>query len=179
LDPEVLALPQRLARYPDAELNRALYRWLAALASQLDPEQGWLQGNLAATRRVLATFPGLAASWEQLRAAELALRRPAPESAAEAQLRAALLSGEAEGELDPVLLAPLWCWLRPMPAGTPVAQALEPEADRPRAPANPGAAPPRAAPGRAAGQPRAPAAGRQDRVAEDLCRPLPDRPRAG
>ncbi|MFO1252173.1 MAG: VWA domain-containing protein [Inhella sp.] len=129
LDPEVLALPERLARYPEQALNRALYRWLAALASQLDPNAGWLQGNLAATRRVLHTFPGLAGTWEQLRAAELALRRPEPESAAEAQLRAALLSGEAQGELDPAQLAPLWCWLRPMPAGTPVAQALEPETD--------------------------------------------------
>ena len=37
LEPEVLSLPPRLAVFPDAALNRALYLWLAAQAACLTP----------------------------------------------------------------------------------------------------------------------------------------------
>ena len=129
LDPEVLALPARLACFPSRTLNRDLFLWLAALAAHFEPGAGWLQGNLAASRQALATFPGLQARFERLRAAELALRADQPDSGDEARLRRALQTGAAEGELDPRGLAPLWIWLLPVPGGSGAAPLDDPAAD--------------------------------------------------
>jgi len=102
---------------------------LAALAAHFEPGAGWLQGNLAASRQALATFPGLQARFERLRAAELALRADQPDSGDEARLRRALQTGAAEGELDPRGLAPLWIWLLPVPGGSGAAPLDDPAAD--------------------------------------------------
>ncbi|MCK6423688.1 MAG: VWA domain-containing protein [Burkholderiaceae bacterium] len=95
LEAETLALPARIAVFPDAELNRALYLWLAALAaSQAEqaeqdeqsgpdtaapPSRGWIAANLRASERALQRFPGLRARHARLVEAQLALR-PDPHS---------------------------------------------------------------------------------------------------
>jgi len=82
-----LALPDAIAVFAEAELNHALYFWLAAYFAVLEPpvarEADPLRADLAglirartATRAVLAAFPGLAASHARL-AAALAASRPA------------------------------------------------------------------------------------------------------
>jgi len=89
LEPETLALPARIAVFPQAELNRALYLWLAALAASRSddpgfegsdgdgfdtPTTGWIGLNLRATRRALQRFPGLRSRHARLVEAQLALR---------------------------------------------------------------------------------------------------------
>lgn len=130
LHSDLLALPPTVAVFADKALNRSLYLWLAALASQwgtANPPQGsgWLGHNLAAARATLATFPGLAGPYAQLRQAQLTLR-PAlatlrgPAAEAEGWVQRAL-----RGELDdllpsgplwpaglsPAAVAPVWLWL--------------------------------------------------------------------
>jgi nitric oxide reductase NorD protein len=136
LEPEVLALPPRIAVHADAALNRALYLWLAALAAHIAPTGDWIADNRRATQRALATFPGLAGRYRQLLAAECALR-PDPSGlrgrAAEAEhmVRRALKDRESDTAADvrPEEVAPVWLWLdtaaatvapaacRPDPAG--------------------------------------------------------------
>lgn len=144
---DLLALPPSVAVFPDKALNRSLYLWLAALASQWNSAAplhgcGWMGHNLAAVRATLATFPGLASMYAQLRQAQLALR-PAPGRlrgpAAEAEawvqraLRGEFDQGLAPGallppSLTPTEVAPVWLWLES--CGTS-------DADAPRRPAQP------------------------------------------
>ncbi|HNB45279.1 MAG TPA: VWA domain-containing protein, partial [Burkholderiaceae bacterium] len=56
LEPEALALPARIAVFPEAALNRSLYLWLAALAAcggHGQPGDGWIGTNRRATRSTL------------------------------------------------------------------------------------------------------------------------------
>lgn len=130
LESDVLALPPTLAVFDDIALNRALYLWLAALASVIDGNGDnngdhngdgsgdWIGSNLLATRVALHAFPGLRERHAQLVEAQLALRPDlstlrGPAAAAEAQVQRAL-RGERLHEgpaLRPQDVAPVWLWL--------------------------------------------------------------------
>lgn len=125
---DLLALPPTVAVFPEKALNRSLYLWLAALASQWSAVaahhgDSWLSRNVAAARATLATFPGLATAYAQLLQAQLALR-PSPGTlrgaAAEAEARVQrALRGEWDQGLGTLLppgltpadVAPVWLWL--------------------------------------------------------------------
>lgn len=102
-DGERLRLPAVLDTFPSADLNRAAYLWLAALAAKVEiPEaEDALAADLAqiaameaATARVLETAPGLAAIYGRLAAHLLASRETHAafgiEASVEARVRAAL-----------------------------------------------------------------------------------------
>lgn len=88
-DADSLRLPAQLAVFPETELNRELYRWLALLAAHSQPMRHWAQDNQAWTCAVLERFPLLRPRYRRLVEALLSLR-PDPE---------ALPHGEAELEL--------------------------------------------------------------------------------
>lgn len=106
LSETALRLPDRIAFFPDRDLNRDLYIWLAAFfanAAAASREADPLRGDLAALRavavttgRVLADFPGLRGRYRRLAAALLAQRPPRDLPPVEAKVEAivqALLSG--------------------------------------------------------------------------------------
>lgn len=122
-DGETLCLPDALALYPERALNRDLYLWLAALAAQpADESLPWFTRSQQATRALVQRWPGLAARYRRLVAAELA-RRPGPdrlpddEAAQERAIRAALQSPGAIEALPAARRAPLpvMLWLHPEP----------------------------------------------------------------
>lgn len=127
---DLLALPPTVAVFADKALNRSLYLWLAALASQWGTVaahhgDSWLSHNVAAARATLATFPGLATAYAQLRQAQLALRPSpgalrGPAAEAEAWVQRALQGEWNHGfpndvawpkGLTPTNVAPVWLWL--------------------------------------------------------------------
>ncbi|WP_293810568.1 VWA domain-containing protein [uncultured Bosea sp.] len=132
--PDSLQLPAEIALFPQPQLNRDLYVWLAACmaampprpVTETDPLQRDLAQIAAAQRlvaRVLVTFPGLDPVYRRLADALLTSRRreglPATEARVEALIRA-LLAGDnvdiaAEDRLAkapagylPALGVPLW-----------------------------------------------------------------------
>ena len=134
-DAETLRLPGRLAHFPDRELNRQLYLWLAALASIDPPPAGdWLQVNAAATATLLARYPGLRARYRRLMDAHLRQRLPAArgapdEAARERAIRQALRDPAAVSgplPLAPAAPAPVPLWLHPDP---PVLASTGPAVD--------------------------------------------------
>ena len=75
LDAQTLALPPVLAVFPDVQLNRDLYLWLAAQgACHVATPAGWLADNVAATQRALQRFPSLRTRYARLVQAHLAQR---------------------------------------------------------------------------------------------------------
>ncbi|SDO34966.1 nitric oxide reductase activation protein NorD [Pseudomonas jinjuensis] len=76
---DCLRLPERLAVYPEAGLNRELYRWLALLAAGADGISHWGRDNQRWTARLLADYPALRPRYRQLVEAHIALR-PAMDS---------------------------------------------------------------------------------------------------
>ncbi|MCO5089998.1 VWA domain-containing protein [Bosea sp. (in: a-proteobacteria)] len=151
--PDSLQLPARIALFPEAELNRALYVWLAACMAAMparplaeaDPLRRDLALIDAAQRlvtKVLGAFPGLACIYRRLAEALLAGRRreglPATEAKVEALIRA-LLAGEtielaATGWPDkappgylPALGVPLW----PLASAAPPARTRRRDEDQP------------------------------------------------
>lgn len=123
-DDDSLRLPAQLAWFPEPELNRQLYLWLAALAARSPACTGdWLQRNAAATASLLNAYPGLRSRYSRLLAAHLqqrpdAQRLPADEAQQERLIRAALLDPESVVRpLPPAKVAaqavPLW--LHPQP----------------------------------------------------------------
>lgn len=114
LDGEALTLPERIALFPDARLNMALYEWLAAFFAHAEPLESRptdpLQADLAAilaardaTRRALARFPGLAPLHAGLAAALSAIRPARRLPAAEAELEAAITALLADPFHNPPL----------------------------------------------------------------------------
>ncbi|SLN65233.1 von Willebrand factor type A domain protein [Roseovarius albus] len=99
-DSEKLLLPPDIAIFPDADLNRATYLWLAASAALSDPREipedpllaDWtqVQINSKAAESVYARCPGLRHSYEKMRIATFNARpdvkRPAPEADLEAAI---------------------------------------------------------------------------------------------
>jgi nitric oxide reductase NorD protein len=115
-----LDLPPRIDLFPSRDLNRALYRWLAAW-SAFAPEPGQrfadpLRSDLMALREAvegaratLAACPGLAADHAALKRACLELRPkrrlPPVEAALEAAIVALMSDQPAEGEAQRLLAA--------------------------------------------------------------------------
>lgn len=145
LDAQSLALPPVLAVFDDAALNRELYLWLAALSaamSRTDPSgQAWLVANHAATQRVLADWPGLAARYPRLLAAQLA-QRPDPagltreQARCEAAVRTVLLGHRPAADWADIAahdVAPVWLWLsvQASPDGAPAMQRPQDAAPAP------------------------------------------------
>lgn len=73
-DASSLRLPPHLAVYPDIELNRELYRWLALLAAQAGEMRHWSRDNQRWTLALLQRFPALRPRYLRLVEAHLALR---------------------------------------------------------------------------------------------------------
>lgn len=75
---DTLNLPERIDTFPQADLNRDLYLWLATLAAFAgDEADGWRR-NVLATRRVLAALPGWQARYARMVEAALPLRTLPP-----------------------------------------------------------------------------------------------------
>jgi nitric oxide reductase NorD protein len=151
--PDSLQLPAQIALFPEAELNRELYVWLAACMAAMparplaetDPLRRDLALIAAAQRlvaQVLDAFPGLVPVYRRLAEALLAGRRreglPATEAKVEALIRA-LLAGETidiaavdwpaktpAGYL-PALSVPLW----PLANAAPPARTRRRDEDQP------------------------------------------------
>jgi nitric oxide reductase NorD protein len=180
-DDSVLALPARLAVFGDAALNRELYLWLALQAAFLPTDEpDWLRANVAATQALLAALPALAPRWQRLREALLALRGPAQDEA-EAAVQAALRDGRTGARrVLPQDVKPVWCWVLPV-AEAPDSRTDDADASASgrRGPQNQLAQRRRARQAETQAARAPPAAGRQDRVDQDLRRPLRHRPRRG
>lgn len=121
LDTQALRLPPVIDAYPDANLNRDMYFWLAALAA-VDPQPGlpWLARNQAAVLEVTENFPGLAACYGRLVDAEIARRPdigklPPDEARQEQAIRDALRKPGSVSMLPPARRPshPVLLWLRP------------------------------------------------------------------
>ena len=146
LEPDTLALPASIAVFPETELNRSLYLWLAALAASgggepADPTEGWIRRNLRATHAALQRLPGLRSRYQRLVQAQLALRPDlrqlkATAQAAERQVQQALRDtltpefGNAKFATDlaasaspnrwgPIDVEPVWLWLESAAAALP------------------------------------------------------------
>lgn len=122
-DDQALRLPESLAVFPDAHLNRELYLWLAALAAQnAAAGMPWLAYNQALTLAALRNYPGLQPRYQRLVAAQLAQRpdlRRLPEDEA-AQERAVRMALEQPGSIERLPPArrpphPVALWLHPFP----------------------------------------------------------------
>ncbi len=126
-DEQTLRLPPRIDLFPERQLNRQLYRWLAALAARQksDERRPWLQQNQQLTCELLDNYPGLRALYAQLLQAQLALRPdpatlPADEARLERAIQQALKEpGSVTGEftLDSAP-QPVHLWLHPSPPRT-------------------------------------------------------------
>ena len=117
-DGETLRLPEKIALFPERDLNRDLYLWLVALSAvNVDHHLPWIVRNQAATQETLTRFPGLASKYDRLVNALLPLRPlpenlPVAEAAQEAAIRQALLTPGAIQTLPlskkPFQPVPLW-----------------------------------------------------------------------
>jgi nitric oxide reductase NorD protein len=128
-DDLALRLPAVIDCFPEAALNRDLYLWLAALASQGgSPLSGdWFASSQWQTLQVLQRYPGMRARYRRLVAAHLAQRPesgglPPAEAQQEDAIRAALQQPGSRGCLPAARCAPqpVPLWLHPEP---PVAAA--------------------------------------------------------
>ncbi|MCU7940861.1 MAG: VWA domain-containing protein [gamma proteobacterium symbiont of Bathyaustriella thionipta] len=81
-DEDTLHLPKQICTFPDTDLNKDLYYWLAAINAHTleNPSakarglQGWFTYSQNLTLEVLARFPGLQSRYDRLVAAYLQLR---------------------------------------------------------------------------------------------------------
>ena len=129
-----LRLPESLAVYPQAELNRELYRWLALLAASAGPLRHWAQDNQRWTRQLLDAYPALRPRYARLVAAHLRQRPslddcPAADAELEIALRRALAEPGSVERFPRVERAP-WpvpLWLYPGERWTPSASAEDGE----------------------------------------------------
>jgi len=127
-DDQALRLPSEISLYPQRELNRKLYLWLAALAAEDDSiennntGEGWLLRSQRLSQRVLQRYPGLGQQYHALVEAELA-RRPDPvklpqaEAQQENDIRQALsrpgsVTSDSQCVRSP---EPVYLWLHPNP----------------------------------------------------------------
>lgn len=136
-DAESLRLPASLAVFPQRELNRELYLWLAALAAESGAARhDWFADNQWLTRRVLQRYPGLTARYQRLVTAQLSLRPdPAHLTTAEAQQEYAIVQALRQpGSIArlpsaPHAPQPVWLWLYPAPAQPGSVQAAQEDGD--------------------------------------------------
>jgi nitric oxide reductase NorD protein len=133
-DHEALYLPDEIALFSERSLNRDLYLWLIALATEMRPGD-WFAESQRATLRVFERYPGFAPRYRQLAEAAIALR-PSPdtlgpeEARQERVLRTAL---RAPGSVAALPAArrpwqPLPLWLHPSPPA-PAAATTSPGKD--------------------------------------------------
>ncbi len=126
-DEQTLRLPPQIALFPEQELNRALYRWLTAMAAKQSADKiqqnlPWLQQNQQLTRELLQHYPGLRTLYAQLLSAQLSLR-PAPTTLPpeEARLELAIQQALKEpGSVTEIFSPghhpqPVHLWLHPSP----------------------------------------------------------------
>lgn len=137
IDGDSLRLPERIALFAEAALNRDLYLWLAALAAHDVPNNDeWIIRNQRATVVALHRYPGLGPRYQRLVKAALALRRepgdmPADEAAQERAVRDALLTPGSVGALPPLRhrkgqeLQPVPLWLYPLAAAVGAPRQLQ------------------------------------------------------
>ena len=96
LQNDTLRLPQWIAHFPEARLNRELYYWLIALAANFDVEEDadWGTCNAKAAQRTLARHPGLRRRLERLQAAATDME-PSPLQLREPPQLSATAAGQA------------------------------------------------------------------------------------
>ena len=133
-DAQNMRLPPSLAVFPQAELNRELYRWLAMLGAVADGMRHWGRDNQRWVTELLRRYPAMRPRYQRLVDAHLRLR-PAPDSlppasaALERDLRQALrepgsVTHFAHDERAPW---PLPLWLYPPQGQGPGASSELPE----------------------------------------------------
>ncbi|RTL58125.1 MAG: nitric oxide reductase [Rhodocyclaceae bacterium] len=132
-----LRLPERIALFLEARLNRDLYIWLAALAAHDVPsDEAWIVRNQRATVVALDRYPGLTSRYQSLVAATLSLRRepaamPADEAAQERAVREALQTPGSVTALPPLRrkgakqLQPVPLWLHSSSVGPGAPRRLQ------------------------------------------------------
>ncbi|WP_432471063.1 nitric oxide reductase activation protein NorD [Amphritea sp. HPY] len=126
-DETCLYLPQKLDVYPERELNRELYYWLAALAgtpatAEVHQGRNWIRDNQQRTLQTLKQFRGLQQRYQRLVTGLIQLR-PVPETlkpmeaAQELAIQTALLNPGGISEMPPSDFAPIPVplWLHPYP----------------------------------------------------------------
>ena len=129
VDHEAVRLPPLIDVFPEKNLNRDLYFWLAALcACDHAPELPWPARNQAAITAIIRDYPGLTARYYRLVEAEIARRPdirqlPPDEVRQEQAIRDAL---RKPGSMPILPIAgkpphPVLLWLRP---DAPLASAL-------------------------------------------------------
>ena len=133
-EPDCVHLPPLLDVFPERDLNRALYFWLAALAAveqEQDCRQDWVAYNQQLSQRALQRFPGLQARYQRLLQAQLALRPnpdglPAPQAQLERSIQAVLRdpARPVDAVRDGGVPHAVYLWLYPLPA-----EALSPAPD--------------------------------------------------
>lgn len=122
-DDESLRLPESLAVFSQASLNRDLYIWLAVLAAHHNGHfKFWAVDNQQLVVDVLARFPGLKSRYQRLAHALVSLRPdpsslPQDEAAMEIAISQALLAPGSVSEFPTVNYAPkaVLLWLYPAP----------------------------------------------------------------
>jgi nitric oxide reductase NorD protein len=154
-DAETLRLPRRIALFPQPELNRDVYLWLAALAAHADAASdapqaadaaGWFRYNQRLSAALLADFPGWRQRYARLVAALLPLRPdcaklPPAEAAQELALQQAL---QTPGSIEkwppaarhPPQFVPLWLYPAP-PQATAKRRKTDSDAESAAAPSDP------------------------------------------
>jgi nitric oxide reductase NorD protein len=123
-DERALRLPAQIDWFAEARLNRDLYLWLAALASQQNEvaQEGWFAKNQRLSRALLERLPGMNARYQRLVQAHLQQRiltgrLPEDEVRQEQAIRAALLQPGSVADLPQArrLPQPVPLWLHPSP----------------------------------------------------------------
>jgi nitric oxide reductase NorD protein len=112
-DEQALRLPAVIECFPEAELNRDLYLWLAALASQDSADAGadWFVHNQRLTLGILRDFPGMRARYQRLVSAHIDQRPdpgrlPGDQAERERAIRAALQHPGSRARLPDAKRAP-------------------------------------------------------------------------
>ena len=126
---ETLHLPDRINLFPNAELNRELYYWLAAMATApAYDDLNWIARSQQQVLFILQRYPGLVDRYHRLVTAAISFR-PDPdqlnteEGAQERDIQQALCSPGSieqlsECQRDPL---PVLLWLHPTPPQSAVA----------------------------------------------------------
>jgi len=136
-DRQALRMPSVIDWFPEPELNRELYLWLAALAAAADSGRGaWLQRNQQLVQKTLERWPGLRPRYMALVEAHLAQRSDpsrlrSDEAAQEQAICTALQQPGSVERLPPASRAPypVPLWLHPSPPGLEPGAAESPEAE--------------------------------------------------
>ncbi len=121
IDHEFIRLPENLAVFANADLNRRLYRWLAALAVFIEsPVENTFMANQLAAKKLLTVYPGFARDYQKLVNEMIQLRpqqKLSDKKIFEDKISAALIQpGSVTDALDLSAVYPVWMWFYPSPA---------------------------------------------------------------